>query len=88
MDFKVNRTDVLLMQTLESNDATNPAFGLTITEIMTALAEIGSTKSRMSVYRRLRHLVDIGYIAKGVLENHADTFYLVERGKRFIEGEI
>lgn len=38
----------------------------------------------MTVYRRLRGLVEIQFIAKGVLENHADTFYLLDKGKSFL----
>lgn len=81
---ELNRTDVLLMTALENNKADNPAFGLTIEEIMVFIAENGNKKSRMTVYRRLRGLVEIQFIAKGVLENHADTFYLLDKGKAFL----
>ena len=81
---ELNRTDVLLMTALENNKADNPAFGLTIEEIMEFIADNGNKKSRMTVYRRLRGLVGVEYIAKGVLENHADTFYLLDKGKSFL----
>ena len=80
--YQLNRTDVLLMMALENGKAVTPAFGLTIEEIMVYLADNGNQKSRMTVYRRLRGLVETEHIAKGVLENHADTFYLLVKGDR------
>lgn len=82
--MNINRTDVLLMSALETEKADSPAFGLTISELMEIIGENGTTKSRMTVYRRLRGLVEGGYIAKGILENHADTFYLLDVAKDFL----
>lgn len=41
---ELNRTDVLLMTALENNKADNPAFGLTIEEIMVFIADNGNKK--------------------------------------------
>ncbi|MBR4589529.1 MAG: hypothetical protein IKO36_02595 [Bacteroidaceae bacterium] len=81
---QLNRTDVLLMVALENGKADNAAFGLTIEEIMECIEDNGNKKSRMTVYRRLKGLVEAGYISKGVLNNHADTFYLLNKGKAFL----
>ena len=51
-----------------------------IIQIFDAIKNI-SVKSRMTLYRRLKRLTENGYVAKGVLESHADTFYLLEKGK-------
>ena len=82
--WKLNRTDVYIMTALEEQKADTPACGLTIEEIMVYLESISSQKSRVTVYRRLRGMVESGYITKGVLENHADTFYLLDKGKSFL----
>lgn len=86
MEFSINRTDVTLMQILQSQNADNASFGMTITEIMEYMNEIDNAKSRMTIYRRLRMLSESEYIGKGVLENHADTFYLTEKGIRALKG--
>lgn len=83
----INRTDITMMQILKSQSADNAAFGMTISEIMEEMQEIGS-KSRMTVYRRLRKLSEAGYVGKGVLENHSDTFYLMEKGNKALKGEF
>lgn len=75
------------MQILESKSADNAAFGMTISELMDEMQEIGS-KSRMTVYRRLRKLSESGFVGKGVLENHSDTFYLLEKGDKALKGEF
>lgn len=80
----INRTDVFLILALDNGKADCPAFGLTINELMDFLAVQGINKSRMTVYRRLRGLVESEYIKKGVADNHADTFYVVEKGKTLI----
>lgn len=86
MGFKINRTDVTLMQILQNQKADNASFGMTIAEIMYYMNDIDSGKSRMTIYRRLRMLSESGYIEKGVLENHADTFYLLEKGAKALKG--
>lgn len=81
---RMNRTDILLMMALENGKADTPAFGLTIKEIMNLIEDNGNKKCKMTVYRRLRGLVEYGYIAKGFFENHADTFYLLDKGKEIL----
>ena len=88
MEYQLNKTDIWLMQVLESNEATNRITAMTIAEIMTILDASGNAKNRMTVYRRLRKLVELGYIAKGVPDDHADTFYMIEKGFNFLKGEI
>lgn len=85
--YEINRTDVSIMQILESKSADNAAFGMTISEIMDDMQMIGKM-SRMTIYRRLKRLTESGYVAKGVLENHADTFYLTDKGARALKGEF
>lgn len=80
----INRTDVLLMLSLADNGASHESNGLTIEEIMMHIHNNGNERSRMTVYRRLNKLFNNGYIGKGVISNHADTFYLLNKGKEFL----
>lgn len=88
MKYQLNKTDIWLMQVLESNEATNRITAMTIGEIMAVMESAGNGKNRTTVYRRLRQLVELGYIAKGVPDDHAATFYIIEKGKHFLKGEI
>lgn len=88
MEYQLNKTDIWLMQVLQTNEATNCITAMTIGEIMAVLESAGNGKNRMTVYRRLRKLAELGYIAKGVPDDHASTFYLIEKGFNFLKGEI
>lgn len=35
--------------------------------------------------RKMKKLVKLGYVKKGCLDNHADTFYLTEEGIRVVK---
>ena len=37
-------------------------------------------------YKKMKKLIKAGYIKKGALDNHADTFYLVNKGIKTVEG--
>ena len=86
----INWTDVILMQTINDFDAKKPAYAVSIEEIMLTLDEKGSdfSRSKMTVYRRLKCLCADGYIAKGIKKVHADTFYILDKGRDFIKEEI
>ena len=47
----------------------------------------GALGVRMTVYKKMRKLVNKGYIQKGCIDNHADTFYLLEKSIKIFEGE-
>ena len=40
----------------------------------------------MTIYKKMKKLIEAGYIQKGVTDNHADTFYLLQRAIKTIEG--
>ena len=86
----MNWTDVTIMQSINGFQAVKPAFAVTIEEIMISLDGRGETfsRSKMTVYRRLKGLSDDGYIAKGIKKNHADTFYILEKGMEYIREEL
>lgn len=88
MEYQLNKTDIWLMQILQSNDATNRITAMTIAEMRAILEQSGNNKHRLTVYRRLKALVELGYIAKGIPDDHADTFYIVDKGNDFLKGVL
>ena len=78
--MKINRLDILLLRLLYSNKCTGEFEGMTISEML----EIGELGSRANVYLRLKSLLSEGLIDKGVIDNHADTYYLTDKGKQVI----
>ncbi len=82
--FELNRLEYMILETLYEFGSKDRFHGMTITEI---LAENeGSLGARMTVYKKMKKLVKVGYIAKGVIDNHADTFYLLDKAIKTIEG--
>lgn len=81
---ELNRMEFMILQSLYDFGSKDRFHGMTITEIMED--NDGSLGARMTVYKKMKKLVKAGYIDKGVLDNHADTFYLLDRGIRLFEG--
>jgi len=83
-EFKLNRLEYMILETLYEFGSKDRFHGMTITEIMAE--NEGSLGARMTVYKKMKKLVKAGYIAKGAIDNHADTFYLLDRAIKTIEG--
>lgn len=90
LSHSMNWTDVIIMQAINRFEAKKPAFAVSIDEIMAALDEQGNgySRSKMTVYRRLKGLSEDNYIAKGIKKNHADTFYILKKGMDYIREEL
>jgi hypothetical protein len=82
--YELNRLDYLLLGTLYKGDFKDYYHAITITEMINE--NNGALGTRMTVYKKLQRLVEAEYIAKGVIDNHSDTYYLLEKGIRTIEG--
>lgn len=82
--FELNRMEYMILASLHEFGSKDCFNGMTITEIIDDNED--SLGARMTVYKKMRKLVKAGYIAKGVLDNHADTFYLLDKGTRLFEG--
>lgn len=82
--YELNRLDYLILGTLYNGGFKDYYHAITIAEML----EIneGALGVRMTVYKKLQRLVKAEYIAKGIIDNHSDTYYLLEKGKRIIEG--
>lgn len=81
---ELNRLEFMILETLYSFGSKDRFHGLTITEILSE--NEGSLGARMTVYKKMKKLVNAGYIQKGCMDNHADTFYLLEKSIKLFEG--
>lgn len=85
-DFELNRLEFVILDTLFDAGCKDHFHSMTITELM-EINENG-IGTRMTIYRKMQKLVNAGYIGKGCMDNHADTFYLLEKSLKLFEGGI
>ena len=89
-EYEINRLDQLILMSLQENGCINKCSGMTITEIMednTIEDGICVLGVRMTVYRKLKHLLNHGYVENGLVDNHADTYFLSHKGMGWFTGE-
>lgn len=87
-EYKINRTDYLLLSTLYASGCTDYYHSMTITEIIDDNTDENGKHplgARMTIYRKLQKLVANGYVKKGILDDHSDTYYIEEIGVSIIE---
>lgn len=84
-DFELNRLEFMILDTLYYADCKDHFHSMTITEILTS--NDGTLGTRMTVWKKIKKLDQAGYIAKGCIDNHAHTFYLLDKGIKTVEGE-
>ncbi len=82
--FGLNRMEFMILKSLYDGGCTGHYNSMTITDLMND--NEGALGTRMTIYRKMQKLMKAGYIKKGCLDNHADTFYLLEKGIRTVEG--
>lgn len=82
--FELNRLEFMILNSLYNAHCTKPYYSMTITDLIND--NEGALGARMTVYRKMQKLTRAGYIKKGCLDNHADTFYLLEKGIKTVEG--
>lgn len=82
--YALNRLDYLILGTLHSGGFNDYYHAITIAEIMDL--NNGALGKRMTIYKKLQKLVEEEYVAKGIIDNHSDTYYLLEKGIKTIEG--
>lgn len=83
--YKLNRMEFNILQCLYDGGYKDHYHSITITDLLKDNGD--SLGARMTVYKKLVKLVKAGYIKKGCLDNHADTFYLLEKAIKIIEGD-
>lgn len=82
--FELNRMEFMILNSLYNGGCIDHYHSMTITDLIND--NEGVLGARMTVYRKMQKLMKSGYIKKGCLDNHADTFYLLEKGIRTVEG--
>lgn len=92
--FEIDRTDFQILTAFKVVDEEavitldKPTDGITIVEIMEYLDSVNAHKSRKTVYLHLQKLVKIEYVKKGIVYNHADSYYIAEKGKSALKGDL
>ena len=81
--YELNRIDYMILESLYVGGCKDRFHGMTITEILDD--NDGSLGKRMTVWKKMQKLVNNGYLAKGILDDHADTYYLTEKSINIIE---
>lgn len=81
--YELNRVDYMILESLYSGKCKDRFHGMTITEISDDYD--GSLGKRTTVWKKMQKLVSNGYLAKGILDDHADTYYLTEKSVKIIE---
>ena len=81
--YELNRIDYMILESLYVGGCKDRFHGMTITEILDD--NDGSLGKRMTVWKKMQKLVNNGYLAKGILDDHADTYYLTEKSIKIIE---
>ena len=81
--YELNRVDYMILESLYVGGCKDRFHGMTITEILDD--NDGSLGKRMTVWKKMQKLVNNGYLAKGILDDHADTYYLTEKSIKIIE---
>lgn len=87
-NLKINRLEYMILKTLYSLKCKDFYTSMTISEMMEYHADESGRCAlgvRMTIYKKLQKLVNASYISKGVIDTHADTYYLMEKGIRLIE---
>lgn len=92
--YEIDRTDFNILTSFKFNDEGHiifldkPTDGITITEIMEYLRSEKCCKSRKTIYLHLSKLVQKKYVAKGIINNHADTYFIADKGKDALKGDL
>lgn len=81
---QLNRLEFIILDTLHENECKDQFHSMTISEVMEA--NDNAIGARMTIYRKMQKLVRNGYICSGCMDNHANTFYLCDKGIKVIEG--
>lgn len=87
-DYKINRTDYLILSTLYASGCADYYHSMTITEMIEDNSDENGNHplgARMTIYRKLQKLVANGYISKGIKDDHSDTYYIEPKTTQLIE---
>ena len=81
--YELNRLDYIILDTLYDGGFKDYYHAITIAEMLEL--NNGALK-RMTVYNKLQKWVKAEDIAKGIIDDHSDTYYLLKKGIKTVEG--
>ena len=81
--MELNRLEFNILKCLYDSGCTDPYHSITITEL---LEKNEVSDKRMTLYKKLNKLTKAKYVKKGITDNHADTFFLLDKALKIIEG--
>lgn len=81
--FELNRLEFNILRCLYAGGCIDQYHSMTITELLDSNEKLGK---RMTIWKKLNKLVEAKYVKKGIIGNHADTFYLLDKSLKIIEG--
>lgn len=82
--FKLNRAEYKILKCLYSNGCTSQYNSMTIAELLDADKELKTTNV---IYKNLKKLKSAKCVDKGIANSHADTYYLLDKAIKIIEGK-
>jgi DNA-binding PadR family transcriptional regulator len=92
--YRIDRLDFYILTAFKIEDEDSiitldkPIDGITISEIMEYLSTMNIIKNRRTIYLHLNKLTQDGYTAKGIISNHAYTYYITDKGVKVLKGEL
>lgn len=81
--YEINRLEYMILDTLYKLDLKDRFHSMTISELL--VENEGVLGARMTVYKRLKKLVNAGFVDTGIIDNHANTYFITERGAKLLE---
>lgn len=79
-----NLLGFIILSIINDQNATGKLKGMTIKDIADA-EKLGCMEN--TIYKQLKQFIDAGYVAAGVKDGHANTYYITETGKEFLRKE-
>lgn len=79
----MNRLGFIVLSILSQNGATNKLSSMSVQEISDT-EEFGYKPN--TIFKKIKEFEDVGYIGRGLKEGRADTFFITDTGREFLEG--
>lgn len=79
--MELTRSDCVILDFLKKNNYTSQYNSATLQEIMQ-----NTKSSRPTTYRKMMNLFNAKYVGKGCKAVNVDTFYVLEKGIKIVEG--
>lgn len=81
--FKLNRAELKILKCLYSNGCISQYNSMTVAEILDKDKEL---RTNTVVYKNLKKLIRVNCVRTGIMNGHANTYYLLDWAIKIIEG--